>query len=99
MSGQDSVNQGSPRLGVKLAALGWSLSIFFLLTFLLCVALGYLLPADTRHLLPADTRHLLAAAVWREPSNVALGAAVAFTLGWYVALVAGGLYNHFRGER
>lgn len=91
MSGRESVTQGSRTPGVKLVALGWSLSILFLLTFLLCVALGYLLPADTRH--------LLAGAVWREPSTVALGAAVAFALGWYAALVAGGLYNHFRGQR
>lgn len=91
MSGRESVNPGSPRRGVRLVALGWSLSIFFLLTFLLCVALGVLLPGETPH--------LLAGAAWREPPNVALGAAVAFALGWYAALVAGGLYNHFRGRR
>ncbi|TAJ71761.1 MAG: hypothetical protein EPO51_11590 [Phenylobacterium sp.] len=91
MSGRESVNPASPGPGVRLAALGWSLSIFLLLTFLLCAALGYLLPAGTPH--------LLVGAVWRAPSNVALGAAAAFALGWYAALVAGGLYNHFRGPR
>ncbi|ACG80102.1 conserved hypothetical protein (plasmid) [Phenylobacterium zucineum HLK1] len=76
-------------------ALSWSLSVFFLLTVLLCVALGYLLPPDLGHFLA----RIVPVFDWREPSDIVLGAVGAFACGWYTALVAGGLYNLFRGRR
>ena len=95
MSRREAADQQSVRAGAQLMALGWSLSIFFLLTILLCVALGYLLPAEAGHLLA----RVIPAFDWRQPADIALGAVAAFACGWYTALVAGGLYNLFRGRR
>ena len=77
---------------VDLVALGWSLSIFFALSVLLCVAAGYVLPYFIVHILAA----VLPAFDWRDPQVVAVATVFAFVGGWYAALVAGGLYNLFR---
>ena len=95
MSRREVMNQQSIRSGVQLMALGWSLSLFFLLTFVLRAALVYLLPADTAHLLA----RVMPSLDWRDPSNIAFGAVAAFASGWYAAFFGGGLYNYFRGGR
>lgn len=80
---------------VDLIALGWSLSIFFAVSVLLCVAAGYVLPYFIVHLLAA----VLPAFDWRDPQIIAVATVFAFACGWYTALLAGGLYNLFRPKR
>lgn len=80
---------------VDLVALGWSLSIFFALSVLLCVAAGYVLPDFIVHMLAA----VLPAFDWRDPQVIAIATVLGFVSGWYTALGAGGLYNLLRPKR
>lgn len=80
---------------VDLIALGWSLSIFFAVSVLLCAAAGYLLPHFIVHILAA----VFPAFDWRDPQVIAVAAVFAFGCGWYTALVTGSLYNLFRAKR
>ena len=80
-----------PARAIPIVTLGLSLSLFFLISYLICVA-GYLLfpgfPVQHAALsifLPGF--ELLS---WR---SFCLGMAESFIWGWYIALVFGSLYN------
>ena len=83
--------QGSALIPVF--ALGFSLSIFFAITYLACIVFYFLFPdlilnhAVLSLFLPGFK--LLS---W---SSFLLGLAESFAYGWYVALVFGPLYNFF----
>ena len=79
-----------PRIPVF--ALGWSLSLFFALTFVLCVGFDLLFPGQAMYeiwlrLLPGFT--------WLSWPSFFLGLVEAFAYGWYIALIFGPLYNFF----
>lgn len=88
-------NVSSETSRVALIPLGLSLSLFLTITFVLC-AIGVLIPG-LREI------HLLAALYpwldWSRPELVLVGAIGAFGFGWYVALLAGSLYNFFIRRR
>lgn len=76
---------------VAIIPLGFALSIFLALTFLLC-AIGALIPGVREiHLLGALYPWL----DWSRPGSILAGLAAAFAGGWYVALGCGLLYNAF----
>ena len=78
------------RLGI--ISLGSSLAAFFVITYLLCVLFGFVLPLETMHrLLPV----LLPGFVWLTWPAFFIGLAWAVAYGWYVAVVFVPLYNFF----
>ncbi len=87
--------EGRSRPAIPLVALGLSLSIFLALSFLLCVVGDYIPIVRDFHLL----RALYPALDMAQPQTIAIGAAWAFLVGWYVALVFGSLCNFFMARR
>jgi len=88
-----SRSDGSEGTSISVVTLGLSLSVFFVISYLICV-LGYLvfpsLPIEHAALsifLPGF--ELLS---WR---SYFLGLVESFVWGWYIALVFGPLYNFF----
>ena len=78
------------RSGLPIFALGWALSLFFAITFLICVAFDLLFPDYAMYETWAG---LLPGFVWLTPTGFAIGLIESFLYGWYVALIFGGLYN------
>jgi 2TM family of unknown function (DUF5676) len=79
---------------IPIVTLGLSLSLFFVISYMICIARYLLLPglpvqhASLSIFLPGF--ELLS---WR---SLCLGMAESFVWGWYIALVFGSLYNFFR---
>ena len=76
--------------------LGWALSLFLSITYVVCVAFDLLLP---RYAIYETWAGLLPGFVWLTPAGFAIGLAESFLYGLYVALVFGGLYNAFATRR
>lgn len=76
--------------------LGWALSLFLSVTYVVCVVFDLLLP---RYAMYETWAGLLPGFVWLTPTGFAIGLAESFLYGWYVALVFGGLYNAFALRR
>jgi len=78
---------------IPVLALGWSLSVFFVISFVLCVLGYYLVPS-----LPV-THGALAVPLpgfqFDSWPRFILGLAESFAWGWYIAIVFGPLYNWF----
>ncbi len=99
MSQMQSVSGSRPRsaagegASISVVTLGLSLSVFFVISYLICV-LGYLLFPS----LPIEHAALLLFLPGFEllnwPSYI-LGLVESFVWGWYIALVFGPLYNFF----
>ena len=77
---------------VPLVALGMSLSLFLLISYLLCVALGLLAPDWGLH---RPWLEFLPGFTWLTWPSFFLGAVESFVFGWYIALVFAPLYNFF----
>lgn len=80
------------RDGLPLIALGWALSLFLSVTYIVCVIFDLLFPAYAMY---QSWAPLLPGFVWLTPAGFAIGLVESFLYGWYVALVFGGLYNAF----
>lgn len=76
---------------IAITSLGSSLSAFFVITYLLCIAYGLAFADQGFHrtLMPM----LLPGFVWLTWPAFFIGLAWAFAFGWYVALVFAPLYN------
>ena len=80
---------------IPVLALGMGLSLFIVITYVLCVLFDLWLPAQAMHpvwmpLLPGFT--------WLTWPSFFLGLIEVFAYGWYVALVFGPLYNFFAAK-
>ncbi|MFV1878083.1 DUF5676 family membrane protein [Nioella sp.] len=75
---------------IPLMALGWALSLFLALTFLICVAFDLMFPGYAMYEAWAG---LLPGFVWLTPAGFVIGLVETFLYGWYVALIFGGLFN------
>lgn len=82
-----------PRIPVL--ALGMSLSVFIVVTYVLCVLFDLWFPTQAMH--PVWTP-LLPGFTWLTWPSFFLGLIEAFAYGWYVALVFGPLYNFFAAK-
>jgi hypothetical protein len=81
---------------IAIVPLGWSLGLFFAITFVLCVLFGLFVSARGMHeLLPM----LLPGFTWITWTSFFIGLAWAFGYGWYVALIFAPLHNLFFGPR
>jgi len=80
----------SPR--IPIVALGWSLGIFFAITYTLCVAFDLLWPsvAMNKVWLP-----LLPWVSWISISSFLLGLFETLLYGWFVAVIFAPLFNFF----
>ncbi len=78
---------------ISLYAFGMSLSLFLVITFVLCVGYGLVFPAYPMHPVWAP---LLPGFTWLTWPSFFLGLVETFAYGWYVAIVFVPLYNFFR---
>jgi len=72
---------------------GWTLSIFLLVTFLVCIGFGLLAPGQF-HMHEAWTP-LLPGFEWLTLTGFVAGAVGSFLYGWYIAVLAVPLYRFF----
>lgn len=72
--------------------LGWALSLFLALTFIVCVVFDLILPGYAMY---ESWAGLLPGFVWFSPGAFLLGLTESFLYGWYTALIFGGLFNAF----
>ncbi|WP_290996174.1 DUF5676 family membrane protein [Hyphomicrobium sp.] len=79
------------RQGLPIGVFGTSLSIFFAVTYLLCVALRLFVPDVSNHL---PWFQFFPGFDW-TPFGILLGLIESLAYGWYVALVFGWLFNFF----
>lgn len=70
--------------------LGWALSLFLMLTFVVCVVFDLIFPGYAMY---ESWAGLLPGFVWLTPLGFAIGLIESFLYGWYVALTFGGLFN------
>lgn len=80
---------------IPIIAFGLSLSTFFAISYLICVALGIALP-DVRMHLP--WLQFFPGFAWTAP-GILLGLFESLVYGWYVAVVFGALFNFFASAR
>jgi uncharacterized protein DUF5676 len=85
-----STSTGSVR--IPIFALGMSLGLFLVITFVLCVVFDLIFPQFAMH---GAWQGLLPGFSWLSWGAFALGAVETFLYGWYVALILGPLYNFF----
>jgi len=77
---------------IPIAVLGFSLGIFFLITFALCVAFDLLFPGMAMY---QSWLRLLPGFTWLTWQSFGLGLVETFLYGWYVALIFAPLFNFF----
>jgi hypothetical protein len=75
---------------IPVVALGWALSLFLLVTYIVCVGFDLIFPGYAMYeawiaLMPGMT--------WLNLPSFLIGLVEAFLYGWYAALLFGGLYN------
>jgi hypothetical protein len=81
---------------IPLLRFGLSLSVFFAITFALCVLFGLLVSERGIHeLFPT----IFPGFVWLTGPGLLIGLGESFFYGWYVALLFGWLFNFFAAER
>ena len=82
-----------PRIPV--VALGMSLGVFLVVTYVLCVLFDLWFPTQAMHPVWAP---LLPGFTWLTWSSFFLGLIEAFAYGWYVALLFGPIHNFFTAK-
>jgi hypothetical protein len=82
---------------VPIAALGMSLSLFFAISFVLCIV-GYLIMPGlpVKHEALAIFLPGFELLTWQ---GFVIGLAESYAWGWYIALILGSLYNFFATRR
>lgn len=81
---------GAGRVRLPFVPLGWALSLFLALTYLVCIAFDLIFPAYAMY---ETWSGLLPGFVWLTPVGFIIGLVESFLYGWYAALIFGGLYN------
>ena len=77
-------------------AWGWTLSVFLLVSYLLCIAFGVLAPE--RFHMHQGWAPLLPWFEWLTLSGFLAGAVGSFLYGWYIALIAVPLHRFFQAR-
>ncbi len=81
---------------VNVVALGWSISTFFVITYVLCIVSGLLIPDWEMH---KPWLQFFPGFEWLTVKGFTIGLVEAFIYGWYVGLIFGPLYNAFAARR
>lgn len=84
--------QAPYRSRIPVFALGMSLSLFLVVTYLICIGFDLLFPAHAMY--PAWAQFLPGFS-WLTLPGFLLGLIESFAYGWYVALIFGPLFNLF----
>ncbi|MBA5775518.1 hypothetical protein H2509_00085 [Stappia sp. F7233] len=77
---------------IPMLALGWALSLFLAITYLVCVTFDLLFPSYAMY---ETWARLLPGFVWLTPAGFAIGLIESFVYGWYAALIFAPLYNWY----
>lgn len=84
-------------IGREIIRWGWTLSVFTMISFLVCIAFGLLMPG--RFHMHEAWAPLLPGFEWLTWPGFIAGAAGSFLYGWYIAILIVLLYRFFgRGE-
>lgn len=83
-------NTGAGRAYLPIVPIGWALSLFLALTYIVCVAFDLIFPGYAMYETWAG---LLPGFVWLTPAGFIIGLVESFLYGWYTALIFGGLFN------
>lgn len=83
-------NSRSTYQRIPVVALGWSLTIFAMLSFSLCVALMFVVPDQGLHRVWFQFLPYFNGLSW---SSYLLGLAEVFFYSWYIALIFAPIYN------
>ncbi len=75
---------------VPVVTLGWALSLFLVVTFILCVGFDLIFPGFAMY---RSWIGLMPGMRWLDLPSFLLGLLWAFLYGWYAALLFGGLFN------
>ena len=75
---------------------GWTLSVFLLITYLICVGFGLLAPMQF-HMHEAWAP-LLPGFEWLSVTGFIAGAVGSFLYGWFIAVLVVPLYRYFSGR-
>ena len=81
---------------LSLTAVGQATSLFFAITFLLCIAVSLVFPA---HTMAQSLQQLLPGFQWINWKSALLGLIETYGYGWYVALIWVPLYNVLAARR
>ena len=79
---------GGARLPI--VPLGWALSLFLALTYLVCIGFDLIFPGYAMY---QSWAGLLPGFVWLTPAGFTIGLVESFLYGWYAALLFGGIFN------
>lgn len=77
---------------LPLIPLGWSVSTFFVITYILCILGGLIWPDWSIH---QPWLQFFPGFEWLTAKGFVIGLVEAFFYGWYVALLFGWLFNFF----
>ena len=80
-------------IGQSIRTWGWTLSLFLLITYLVCIAFGLVAPEQIH--MHRAWAPLLPGFEWLTVSGFIAGAVGSFLYGWYAAIVLVPLYKHF----
>lgn len=92
----EALADNSSMFRINVIALGWSISLFFVISYILCIALGLVVPDWEMH---KPWLQFFPGFQWLTLKGVLIGLAEAFVYGWYVGLIFGPLYNYFASRR
>lgn len=82
---------------LKIKIVGWSLGIFFAISFVLCVIYGLIVP-QRLHGMETALEALLPAFQWLTPGGFILGLIESFLYGAFIGLVFVPIYNFCMGR-
>ena len=83
----------APRIPIQ--ALGWSLGVFFAITYTICIVFDFVFPGQSMTGLWSP---LLPWVDGVSLGSYALGVVETLLYGWFVALIFGPLFNFFAGR-
>ena len=86
----------APAVRIPVIPLGLGLSLFFTITYVLCVVFDLLYPEQAMY---QTWLRLLPGFTWLTWPSFLLGLVESFAYGWYVALIFGPLFNLFASWR
>jgi|TARA_R100001369_G_scaffold12629_1_gene26779 hypothetical protein len=89
-------NDGAGHAHLPIVSLGWALSLFLALTYVVCVVFDLIFPGYAMYEVWSG---LLPGFVWLTPAGFIIGLVESFLYGWYAALIFGGLFNAIAGRR
>ena len=82
---------------IELLIVGHALSIFLLITFLICVVFGLIAPDQFQ--MHKAWSPFLPGFEWLTPTGFIAGSVGAYLYGWYIAVIFVPLYNFFVRRR